>query len=162
MKRLPIWLGVAWLLAACMAALSAFDAHPDERFHVAAGAYYVDHWLPPRATEAELAPSLSLYGFTYLGEIDATDFLAGKVASLLPARIPQYLRFRAFNLLLFGILVVRVLAAPRAVRAVRAAAADATDLVRLLLLQQRRAAALPLAVAWRTSRSARARRCSPH
>ena len=106
MKRLPIWLAVAWLLAACMAVLSAFDAHPDERFHVAAGAYYLDHWLPPRATEAELAPSLSRYGFTYLGEIDATDFLAGKVARVLPAGLPEYLRFRAFNLLLFGILVV--------------------------------------------------------
>jgi hypothetical protein len=106
MKRLAIWLGVAWLLAVCMAALSAFDAHPDERFHVAAGAYYLDDWLPPRATEANLAPSLSRYGFTYLGEIDATDFLAGKLASLLPASIPDYLRFRAFNLLLFGILVV--------------------------------------------------------
>lgn len=106
MNRLGICLGVAWLLAVCMAALSAFDAHPDERFHVAAGAYYVDHWLPPRATETDLAASLSRYGFTYLGEIDATDLLAGRLASLLPASIPEYLRFRAFNLLLFGILVV--------------------------------------------------------
>jgi hypothetical protein len=106
MKRLALWLGVAWLLALSMAAISAFDAHPDERDHVAAGAYYLDHWLPPRATEADLASSLSQYGFTYLGEIDATDFLAGKLASLLPSGIPEYLRFRVFNLLLFGILVV--------------------------------------------------------
>lgn len=100
-------LALAWILAAVMAAVSGFNAHPDETFHVAAGSYYLTHWLPPRVTDTALLSSLSPYGFTYLGEIDVTYLLAGKLASLLPETLlDTYLRFRAFNLLLFLILVV--------------------------------------------------------
>ncbi len=106
-QLLRMALGVAWLLALTMAAVSAFDANPDETDHVAAGSYYLTHWLPPQISEAALLPSLSQYGFTYLGEIDVTYFLAGKLASVLPATLlSEPFRFRAFNLLLFGILVV--------------------------------------------------------
>lgn len=106
MKRLALCLAAAWLLALTMASVSVVDAHPDEKFHLAAGAYYLDHWLPPEVSEAALVPSLSSYGFTYLGEIDATYVLAGVVARILPDALPEYLRFRAFNLLLFLVLVV--------------------------------------------------------
>ena len=106
-RWLLLCLALAWVLAAVMATVSADNAHPDELFHVAAGKYYLTAWLPPRATETVLLPSLSPYGFTYLGEIDATYFLAGKLASLLPETLlNEQLRFRAFNLLLFLVLVV--------------------------------------------------------
>jgi hypothetical protein len=99
---------LAWLLAALMAALSATNAHPDEIFHLGAGRYYLDHWLPPRMTEAELLPSLSKYGYTYLGEVDISYFFAGKLARLLSFAVPgETLCFRAFNLALFGALVAR-------------------------------------------------------
>lgn len=100
-------LAVAWYFAAVMAGVSGFNAHPDEIFHVAAGEYYLTHWLLPRVTDPDLLSSLSPYGFTYLGEVDATYLLAGKLASLLPeSLLDVYLRFRAFNLLLFLILVI--------------------------------------------------------
>ncbi len=106
-RWLLLFLVLAWILAAVMAAVSGFNAHPDEIFHVAAGEYYLTHWLPPRVTDTALLSSLSPYGFTYLGEIDATYLLAGRLASLLPETLlAPYLRFRAFNLLLFLILVV--------------------------------------------------------
>jgi hypothetical protein len=106
-KWLLLCLALAWILAAVMATVSADNAHPDELFHVAAGHYYLMQWLPPRVTETVLLPSISPYGFTYLGEIDATYFLAGKLASLLPGTLlNEHLRFRVFNLLLFFVLVV--------------------------------------------------------
>ncbi len=101
-------LALAWILAAVMAGLSAVDAHPDEASHIAAGRYYVTAWLPPRATEAALLPSLSPYGYTYLGSVDVSYFLAGKLARLLSGIVPcEALGFRAFNLLLFLVLIVR-------------------------------------------------------
>lgn len=106
-QLLRLALGIAWLLALTMAAISAANANPDEIYHAAAGSYYLTHWLPPQISEAALLPSISQYGFTYLGEIDATYFLAGKLASLLPATLlSEPFRFRAFNLLLFAILIV--------------------------------------------------------
>ena len=99
---------LAWMLAATMAVMSAFNAHPDEIYHLGAGRYYLTHWLPPRITEAELLPSLSAYGFTYLGDSDVTYFLAGKLAHLLSfATLDERLCFRAFNLVLFGALIAR-------------------------------------------------------
>jgi hypothetical protein len=100
-------LALAWLLAVSMAVVSAVDSHPDEAQHIAAGTYYLTQWLPPRADEAALLPSLSHYGYTYLGDVDVSYFLAGKLASLLPAIAPyEHLRFRLFNLLLFLVLIV--------------------------------------------------------
>jgi len=99
-------LALAWLLAVSMAVVSAVDAHPDEAQHIAAGTYYLTQWLPPGADEAALLPSLSHYGYTYLGDVDVSYFLAGKLASLLPAIAPyEHLRFRVFNLLLFLVLI---------------------------------------------------------
>jgi hypothetical protein len=99
---------LAWLLTAAMAGVSAVNAHPDEIFHLGAGRYYLTHWLPPRITEAELLPSLSAYGYTYLGDVDVSYFLAGKLARLLSFGVPDdRLCFRAFNLVLFGALIVR-------------------------------------------------------
>jgi hypothetical protein len=101
---------VAWALAVAMALVSAVDAHPDEKFHLAAGHYYLDHWLPPKVDESTLQPSLSGYGYSYLGDVDVTYFLAGKVARALGSVIgSEYLCFRAFNLLLFaGLIAVYV------------------------------------------------------
>ena len=105
-KSLLACLGVAWILAAVMAGVSALDAHPDEAAHIAAGQYYETHWLPPEATETALLPSLSTYGYTYLSSIDASYFLAGRLARLVSAVVPDArLAFRAFNLLLLLILV---------------------------------------------------------
>jgi hypothetical protein len=105
-RALLACLAGALALATAMAAVSVPDAHPDERFHLAAGAYYRDHWLPPPADEAVLLPSLSSYGLSYLGDLDVSYFLAGKVARALEAIVPQeHLRFRAFNLFLFFALI---------------------------------------------------------
>jgi hypothetical protein len=98
--------GGAFALAVAMAALSVMDSHPDEKFHLAAGHYYLDHWLPPQVDEGTLRSSLSGYGYTYLGDVDVSYFLAGKVARVAGSVIgSEYLCFRAFNLLLFAILI---------------------------------------------------------
>ena len=99
-------LAAAWTLALAMAVVSAPDAHPDEKFHLAAGRYYLDHWLPPRVDDATLRPSLSAYGYSYLGDVDVSYFLAGKVARVGGVAIAsESLRLRAFNLLLFAALI---------------------------------------------------------
>jgi len=105
-KAMLLCLGLTWIFAVVMAGASAVNAHPDEASHIAAGQYYETHWLPPQATEAAMLPSLSIYGFTYLSDIDASYFFAGKLAGLLSGIVPdERLCFRAFNLLLLLVLI---------------------------------------------------------
>src|SRR3954469_11051668 len=105
------WLGLcALVLVAVMAWVSAFNAHPDELYHVRAAEYYIQHWLPPRVGDPATLASYGPYGWSYLVEFDPVYFFAGKLAqllSLLP--LETYQLFRVFQLLLLVLCVLLVM-----------------------------------------------------
>ena len=98
---------VAGTLILIMASISKFNRHPDEYVHVKAGDYYEDHWIPPKICEPGTEKTYSVYGVSRLNSHELVYFIAGKFSALfgfLP--INSFFRLRAFNVLLFIILVV--------------------------------------------------------
>ena len=94
---------VAMILAATMASISAFDAHPDEVHHAAAADYYRTHWLPPKYGDPDAIPSYSFYGTSYLHERDIVYLLAGKWSlAVAPLVGDIHLSYRLFNLALLA------------------------------------------------------------
>lgn len=106
-------LGVLWfaMTAATLAAVavmafsSAYKAHPDEKDHVGAGQYYMQYWDPPKVGDPRAMGAYSNYGVSYLNQLDAVYFIAGKFARLVkPLAGPDYLCLRLFNVALFALL----------------------------------------------------------
>lgn len=93
-------------LILAMAFVSRFNMHPDEYVHVQAGAYYEAHWLPPSICQPGTERSYSVHGVSRLNSFEIAYFFAGRFAALLrPLPLPDYLRLRLFNILLFGLLL---------------------------------------------------------
>ena len=106
---LPALLFGAWLLIAAMAFASttSHSVHPDEFSHVSAATYYRDHWLPPPVDAPEIAGSYSVYGATYLNELDVVYLIAAKVSKLWSGLgLDEVTQLRLFNVLLFGALLI--------------------------------------------------------
>lgn len=96
---------VAVFLVAYMA-FNSFDySHPDEDVSKAAVDYYVNHWKPADIRSVEVADSFSAYGHSRLSEVTVYYFLAGKAAWLAKNILGLNKYYRAFNVLLFAILV---------------------------------------------------------
>ncbi len=81
------------------------STHPDEFSHLAAYEYYTNHWLPPSAEDPETLPSTSIWGFSYLFELDVVY----DVAAHLTVPLRQWLfddvrSARTFQCLLWAIL----------------------------------------------------------
>ncbi|MFP5239568.1 MAG: hypothetical protein ACLGQW_07055, partial [Acidobacteriota bacterium] len=98
-----------WLAAMCatmtvvcaMSFVSAFNAHPDEKDHVGAGRYYMDYWDPPKVGDERARGAYSNYGVSYLNQLDAVYFFAGKFARVVaPLAGKDYLALRLFNVCL--------------------------------------------------------------
>ena len=108
--RRAIWLAplvAAWILAAIMTQVSAFNAHPDEIYHARAAGYYREHWLPPKFGDADAVPSYSLYGMSYLHDREIVYLLAGKFMKVVGPLVRDTDKgYRLFNLTLFGLLIV--------------------------------------------------------
>jgi len=101
----------AWLLVMAatlwavvsMAFGSAYNAHPDEKDHIGAGRYYMQYWDPPAVGDPRAAGAYSNYGVSYLNQLDAVYFFAGKFArAVLPLVGQDYLGLRLFNVMLFA------------------------------------------------------------
>jgi hypothetical protein len=89
-----------------MALVSAYKAHPDEKDHVGAGQYYMEYWDPPKVGDERAAGAYSNYGVSYLNQLDAVYFLAGKFArAVKPLAGSDYLALRLFNVSLLALLV---------------------------------------------------------
>ncbi|MFP5222343.1 MAG: hypothetical protein ACLGSA_08645 [Acidobacteriota bacterium] len=89
-----------------MALSSAFNAHPDEKDHVGAGQYYMEYWDPPQPGDERARGAYSNYGVSYLHQLDAVYFFAGKFARLVkPLAGEDYLALRLFNVGLFALLM---------------------------------------------------------
>ncbi len=96
---------VALFLVGYMA-FNSFDyAHPDENMSKAAVDYYVEHWKPADIRSPEVADTFSAYGHSRLKEVTAYYFLAGKVAWFAKNILGLEQYYRAFNVLLFAIMV---------------------------------------------------------
>lgn len=87
-------------------AFNSFDyAHPDENMSKAAVDYYVTHWKPADIRDPEVADSFSAYGHSRLKDLTVYYFLAGKVGWIAKNMIGLDQYYRAFNVLLFAIMV---------------------------------------------------------
>jgi len=76
-------MGVVLGLILAMALLSNthIPVHPDEDDHFRALSYFTHHWLPPAVDDLEVGPSISIYGVSYLAELDVVYLLAEKVTA---------------------------------------------------------------------------------
>lgn len=98
---------VVLLAAGRMCLVSAFNVHPDEKDHVNAGKYYMHYWDPPRVGDERTMGAYSNYGISYLHQLDAVYFFAGKFARLVePVAGKPYLALRLFNLSLLAVLLI--------------------------------------------------------
>lgn len=95
---------VALVLAMALVATTTHSVSPDEFSHLAAARYYLDHWLPPRIGAAETLGSYSVYGASYLNELDIVYLVAAKfVVATAFIGVEETVRFRLFNVFLLGL-----------------------------------------------------------
>lgn len=103
----PLAMTAVLLMVCAMAGVSAFNAHPDEKDHVGAGQYYMTYWDPPAIGDERAKGAYSNYGVSYLNQLDAVYFFAGKFARVVkPLAGQDYLSLRYFNVALLGLLTV--------------------------------------------------------
>lgn len=92
------------LLMSCLSS-TQLQIHHDEFDHRNAARYYYEHWLPPAVGERAALESYSLYGTSYLNELDVVYLFAGKFAVLIrPIIGNELLSLRLFNVSLFVVL----------------------------------------------------------
>lgn len=102
LEFVPLLAAVALALILTMAGISAYNTHPDESVHIAAGSYYKDHTLPPKVGDPAIAHTYSVYGVSRLLSGEMYYLLAGKFLWLVDSfRLEPYLALRLFNVLLF-------------------------------------------------------------
>lgn len=101
-KYIPLYLTVAAALIIVMAVGSKKYVHPDEFVHIQAAEYYTDHWLPPDIADEDIRHTYSKYGNSRLNGNEIYYLIAGKFAALTQSLpIPDNLKFRTFNIMLF-------------------------------------------------------------
>ncbi len=101
-------MGLAVGLTLTMAAVSAYNAHPDETNHHEAARFYREHWLPPAVDDPTVKPTLSRYGYSYLQELDPVYALAGKWSAALNPLFED--ARRGLDLRLFNVALLAALA----------------------------------------------------
>lgn len=110
-ETLPVspMLATALVLSAALAfaSVTGHSVHPDEFNHVSAAGYYATHWLPPAVDDPAIVGTYSIYGTSYLNELDIVYLIAAKVAKLWSGLgLNEVVALRLFNVALFAILVV--------------------------------------------------------
>ena len=95
------------MLIIIMASTSRNHAHPDEHVHMAATAYYQDHWLPPVLDDPAISNTFSIYGVSRLNNGEVYYLFAGKFHKFMQTfNVPNYLSLRLFNVCLFGLILL--------------------------------------------------------
>lgn len=83
------------------------SVHPDEFSHVAAYQYYVNHLLPPAVNSPATIPSTSIWGFSYLFELDVVyDVAARMTGQIRELTLDNALACRLFQFCLWMILCI--------------------------------------------------------
>lgn len=104
---IPVLAVFVFALIIVMASISAYNTHPDESVHVAAGSYYMNHTLPPKVGDPAIVNTYSAYGVSRLHSGEIYYLLTGKFLRLMkPLHLKSYLGMRSFNVLLFFILLL--------------------------------------------------------
>lgn len=110
--RLPTLIALGLALAAglifALATTSTMtgSVHPDEFSHLAALDYYTTHVLPPAVDDPATLPSTSVWGFSYLFELDVVyDIAAHATAELRNWLDNELLAARLFQCSLFVVLL---------------------------------------------------------
>ena len=87
-----------------MGIISGLDVNPDEwNGHVKAAAYYIQNWLPPAVDDPRIVSSISVFGVSYLWQIDPYYFIAVKATQVLSGIVSDfYLRVRLANAFCFS------------------------------------------------------------
>ncbi len=94
-------------LVLVMASTTLYNSHPDEKVHAEAASYYEQHYLPPAIEDPAIAHTYSVYGFSRLNSPEITYMLAGKFSQIIDRfQIPDYQKYRFFNVLLLCYLVL--------------------------------------------------------
>jgi hypothetical protein len=104
----PALLLAASVLVAALALTSTttHSIHPDEHNHVAAARYYFDHWKPPAVDDPAIVDTYTIYGTSYLNELDVGYLVAAKVSNLWSGfGLDDTLSLRLFNVLLLAVLL---------------------------------------------------------
>ncbi len=107
---------IAATLTAAMALSSRPNAHPDERWHFNAAAYFQDAWRLPARNSPECIPSISLYGYSYLWTSEPVYPVLGnfmRLASFAFADSHPLVLTRMFQVALFVVCLVACLIAKR-------------------------------------------------
>jgi len=106
----PLFFAGALVLVLIMACITRKNVHPDEYVHLNAATYYKTHSLPPAVDDPSISHTYSIYGVSRLNSYEVSYFFNGKLANLLSSlKMPDILRLRVFNILLFGFLMFNVL-----------------------------------------------------
>lgn len=88
--------------------------NPDEVNHASAAQYYVGHALPPKVLDPAVTATLSVYGMSYLNELDVVYWMAGRIMHYASSdRFIDLASFRMFNVALLGILLLSAWLVPR-------------------------------------------------
>lgn len=112
---IPLFFVTAFALIVVMAAITVENVHPDEYVHLDAAEYYKDNFLPPAVDDPAIHHSYSVYGVSRLNGHEISYFFTGKLSNLLQSfHLPEYLSLRAFNVLLFFLLLLYILQIPGA------------------------------------------------
>lgn len=107
LRFVPILLFGVWLMISIMAGISKENAHPDEYVHLAATAYYQDHWLPPALDDPTLGNTYSVYGMSRLNNGEIYYLFAGKFYKIMKMlEISDVFAMRMFNVGLFGLILL--------------------------------------------------------
>ncbi|KRA53571.1 hypothetical protein ASD77_02525 [Pseudoxanthomonas sp. Root65] len=99
--------GVVLVAALALVSTTARSIHPDEHNHVAAAHYYFSHWKPPAVDDPAIVDTYTIYGTSYLNELDIGYLIAAKVSNLWSGfGLDDTVSLRLFNVLLLAILLV--------------------------------------------------------
>lgn len=102
------------LLILVQAFTAKFDSGPDEYDHYAAAEYFVENLIPPPVGHESIRYAYSRYGYSYLDNYEVLYLLAGKWLHLTSfSGVETFYRIRLFNVGLWGMLMIPVLAIPR-------------------------------------------------
>jgi hypothetical protein len=86
---------------------TARSIHPDEHNHVAAARYYFNHWKPPAVDDPAIVDTYTIYGTSYLNELDIGYLIAAKVSNLWSGfGLDDTVSLRLFNVLLLATLML--------------------------------------------------------
>jgi len=93
------------ILALAMTSTTSRSVHPDEFSHLGVYQYYAAHWLPPAVDDPVTAASSSIWGYSYLFELDIVyEFVARLTAPLMAAIHDELRCARLFQCALWAIL----------------------------------------------------------